>query len=383
MNVSFLLQDTGAVYGAEKATLDLAEGLQREGVKVVLLLMEEIRCNFGSGLRDEVRNRGLSYELLPCGGRLSCAVIAGLRAHARLFRTDVLHGVGYKADVHAALAFWRGGARPVLVATVHGWLERPDWKERFYGFLDRRALRRFDAVIALSRFYEKRLVVAGLSASRIFRIPSGLPRASLPPVEQAERCRVGQPFTVGMLGRLSWEKNHDLLLDAIHFLQQEGVRLPVLVAGAGPECGRLVAEVQQLGLIDQVRWLGYTKPENFFPKIDAMVLCSRIENLPYSILEAMAWCRPVVATCVGGIPDLVVDGETGFCVESGDARALADRIKRLAENPDMVRTMGRHARQRLEQEFLMDRVVQEHLTLYERLAGGARQSNSQTGSDGR
>jgi glycosyltransferase involved in cell wall biosynthesis len=370
MNVCFFLQDTGSVYGAERATLDLAEGLRRQGANVTFALIEEVRFDLETGLRDELKRRGMAVMFLPCRRRCSRTVLNALRAHVALLRTDVLHCVGYKADVHAAWAFFRE-SRPALVAAVHGWLERPDWKERFYGWLDRKALRRFDAVIALSRFYEQRLAEAGIPRQRIVRIPSGLPREVLPALEETQHRNSDGAFTVGLMGRLSWEKNHAMLFEALGILKRQNIRVTAYVAGRGAERTRLLERARQFGISDQIQWLGYAPQDRFFPLIDAMILCSRIENLPYSILEAMAWRRPVIATRVGGIPDLVVDGETGYIVPPDDAIALADKIKWLTERPEVAQEMGRRARERLEQEFLSDRAVREHLALYERLMGAA------------
>lgn len=370
MRVAFLIQDTGAVYGAERATTDLADGLRQQGCDIRLLLIEEKRRDLGTAFREELQRRQLPYSLLPCGGRFSWSVVAGLQTMAATEQLDVLHAVGYKADVHMMLAFSRS-PRPVCVSTVHGWLERPDWKERFYGFLDRRALGKFDAVIALSRFYERRLLTAGLEHKKLALIPSGLAKASLPALDATQqRDHQNRGFTIGMLGRLSWEKNHELLLTALAILKKRGTEPSVIIAGEGAEKSALQRRAVELRVDARIEWAGYMPADLFFKQIDGMVVCSRIENLPYSILESMAWCRPVIATNVGGIPDMVVDGETGWLVPPADALALADRIQEWVNQPARAKDMGLRARVRLEGCFTLDRCVEQHVQLYTRLIEG-------------
>lgn len=370
MRVAFLIQDTGWVYGAERASMDLAGGLQKRGCEVCFLLIEEKRRDLAAAFRKELQRRHLRYSLLPCGGRFSWSVVTQLRAAAAAEQADVIHAVGYKADVHLVVALSKA-SRPVCVSTVHGWLERPDWKERFYGFLDRRALRRFNAVIALSRFYEQRLLMAGLHREKLVLIPSGLDKSIVPGVDRAQHRYGRNPeFTIGMLGRLSWEKNQEMLLDALAMLKQRGMQFSTILAGDGPEKTVLERRAMELGVNERIRWVGYIPADSFFEQIDVLVLCSRIENLPYSILEAMAWCRPVIATNVGGIPDLVVDGETGWLVPAGDAHALAERIQETARHPMVAREMGLRARQRLEKLFTLETCVEQHLRLYAKLIEG-------------
>ena len=361
MRILLLLQDTGKVYGAERATIDLAAGLQAAGDDPLLLLIHETRLGPDArGLRDAIAARGLPHRSVPVDGRFSRALVAGIRAAVREAGADVLHTTGYKADLHGGWAAGWGRRFP-FVSTVHGWLFRPDLKEQFYGWLNVQALRRADRVVALSRHYEQLLLDRGVSRERLARIPSGLDPASCPtgpwPAE-------GAPYTIGIAGRLSEEKNHALFLRAARCALDAGARIRFLIAGDGPLEQELRGRIAAAGLGAAVELAGFLPREAFLSRVDAVALCSRIENLPYSILEAMAWSRPVLATRVGGLPDLVDDGVTGLLVPPDEEQALADAMRRLASDPAASRRLGAAGRAKLEREFSPAAQIGAHRALY-------------------
>lgn len=147
MQVAFLVQDTGRVYGAERATLDLARGLA--GASCAVWLIEETRLGLArSDFKEALLAADLPCQSLPVDCAFCPALIRQLRERVAAERPDVVHTIGPKATTHAA---WGLKGRVPLVTTVHGWLFRPDLKERFYEWLELRAFRRFDRVVTLSR----------------------------------------------------------------------------------------------------------------------------------------------------------------------------------------------------------------------------------------
>ncbi|MBP7829436.1 MAG: glycosyltransferase [Kiritimatiellae bacterium] len=361
MRIAFLLQDTGRIYGAERATLDLARGLRSAGVEVAAWLIEESRLGLEkSQLKAAILDAGLPCVALPVQSAFSRDLLRALREKAGSERPDIVHTIGPKATVHAA---WALRGRLPLVTTVHGWLFRPDLKERFYEWLELRAFRRFDRVITLSRHYEHWLA-ARVGAGRVVRIPSGFQTRGEAESVAAVGDRGHSLLKFGMLGRLSWEKNHELFFRAARRFLDGGGAARFLVAGEGPERARLETLRAELGLETDVEMAGYAASEEFFRNVHALVQCSRMENLPYSIMEAMARERPVLATRVGGIPDLIEDGVSGFLVEPGDEAALAERMTRLADDPGLVVRMGKAGREKLEREFATGKNIEDHIKLY-------------------
>lgn len=370
MKVVFLLQDTRSLYGAEQAMVRLVEGLAAAGVAVRVLLLCETRLGGGASPLAAAFRRRVPVEEIPVAGRFSRAAIARIRECMARERADVLHSTGYKADWHAVLAAKQGTLFPV-VSTVHGWLFRWNLKELVFQALNLRALRRFSRVIVLCGFYERYLRRHGLTPLQLAQIPTGVRADDLAP--RAEACRLweanGEIFTFGLLGRLSSEKNHAMLLRAAVRLARDLGTSPrswrILIAGDGPLRGKLEARIARLGLADRVELAGWMESPEFFRRAHVLVQCSRVENQPLSVMEAMAWMRPVLATRVGGLPELVVDGETGRLVRNGGARALAAAMKEYLAAPEKARADGLRARERLEVDFPFDRMVRDHLGLYE------------------
>lgn len=370
MKVAFLLQDTRALYGAEQATVRLVEGLAAAGVSVQVLLLHEIRLGAGNSPLAEALRRRVPVTEIPVAGRFSRSAIERIQDVMVREGIEVLHSTGYKADWHAGIASEWGALFPV-VSTVHGWLFRWNLKERLFQMLNLRALRRFSRVIVLCGFYERKLRGYGLSPLQLARIPTGVQADSI--VLRAEARRLweapGEVFTFGLLGRLSSEKNHDLLLRAAARLSRDLGTSPrswrIRIAGDGPLRERLRKRIDRLGLADRVTLAGRMEPDEFFRQVHVLVQCSRVENQPMSVMEAMAWMRPVIATRAGGLPELVRDGETGRLIRTGSVRALAAAMKDYLVAPEKAHADGLRARAGVETEHPFDRMIQDHIGLYE------------------
>lgn len=370
MKVVYLLQDTRALYGAEQATVRLVAGVAAAGVAVRVLLLRETRLGAGPSPLAEALRRRAPVEEIPVVGRFSRAAVARIRAVMAQERAAVLHSTGYKADWHAAFAS-KGGVLFPVVSTVHGWLFRWNLKERLFQYLNLAALRRFNRVIVLCGFYERYLRRRGLTPLQLARIPTGVQADGI--VSRAEARARGAPpgdvFTFGLLGRLSSEKNHALLLRAAARLARDLDTSPrswrIRIAGAGPLRGTLEKRIARLGLAERVELAGWLDAPEFFRRVDVLVQCSRVENQPLSVLEAMAWMRPTIATRAGGLPELVVDGQTGRLVPTRGVRALAAAMKEYLVAPERARADGLRARERLEAEYPFGRMVADHVGLYE------------------
>lgn len=370
MKVAFLLQDTRALYGAELATVRLVEGLAAAGVSVAVLLLHESRLGPGASPVAAALKRRVPVVEIPVAGRFSRTAVAQIREYMVREKADVLHSTGYKADWHAGLAA-QWGVRFPVVSTVHGWLFRWNLKERLFQALNIRALRRFTRVIVLCNFYERYLRRCGLSPLQLAHIPTGVRADAL--VTRAEAGRLwadpGAVFTFGMLGRLSAEKDHALLLRAVARLARELDASPrswrILIAGDGPLREGLHKRIRRLGLADRVTLAGRMEPAEFFRQVHVLIQCSRVENQPMSVMEAMAWMRPVIATRAGGLPELVRHGETGRLVRKGSTRELEAAMKACLAAPEQACAAGRQAREILERNYSYDLMIRDHIGLYD------------------
>ncbi|MEI8167476.1 MAG: glycosyltransferase family 4 protein [Chloroflexales bacterium] len=146
--------------------------------------------------------------------------------------------------------------------------------------------------------------------------------------------------------------------------------IPVLLVGDGPNLNLIRAEVAAAGLDELVQFTGRLSSEaktRAMSACDILVLPSLIEGLPYMITEALSYAKPVIASNVGGIPEQVLDGETGLLVPPRDALALANAIRSLVKDPNLVRRMGAGALQHYRQHFTLERMLDDHDALYQAL----------------
>ena len=179
-------------------------------------------------------------------------------------------------------------------------------------------------------------------------------------------------FAVGWIGRMTTVKRTDDVLVAFKRLRDRGVDACLCMVGDGPDRAQLERRAHDLGIVRDTLFLGYQEDvAPFYAAFDALVLPSSNEGTPVSAIEALAAGRPVVATRVGGVPDVVEEGEDGFLVEPGDTDELADRLAQLARDPALRKRMGEAGRQRVLPRYAVERLVDDVDRLYRSLLSGA------------
>jgi glycogen synthase len=173
------------------------------------------------------------------------------------------------------------------------------------------------------------------------------------------------------IGRLSKEKGFDLALTAFACIVRRVPDLRLVMAGDGPERRRLENQAVEMGLKDTIQFLGWVAPENVPELINTatlVVMPSRAESLPMVALQAAQRARPVVGTRVGGLPEVVIDQETGFLVDKENPEALANAIAFLLDHPKRATRMGQAARDRVQRKFNWQQHVDSYDKLYRKLA---------------
>jgi glycosyltransferase involved in cell wall biosynthesis len=204
-----------------------------------------------------------------------------------------------------------------------------------------RTLRRVDALVCPSAYLASRAVAWGIDEERVTVIPNAAPPLPALPERDAARARFDvEGPTLAFAGRITGQKALGVALDAL--AQVQGVAL--LVAGDGPDLEDVRRGSSERGLDGRVRFLGPLGRDDvlaLFRAADASLLSSSWENFPHTVVEALAVGTPVVATAVGGVPELVRDGENGLLVPAGDAGALADAIRRVVGEPGLRERLAR------------------------------------------
>jgi glycosyltransferase involved in cell wall biosynthesis len=286
---------------------------------------------------------------------------------------DILHSHKFGSNVWAA-GLTTLARPPVFVAHEHTWSYRGN---RLRVLLDRRLIAaRADAFIAVSRDDQRKMVeIEGIRPEKTRFIPNGVDLEP-PPPDARKRIRrelglgVDQPV-IGTVAILRSQKALDVLIEAARMLRAEFPDLAVLIAGGhdrneAEEAMRLEALAAQSG--ETVRFLGLRDDvPSLLAALDVAVISSDYEGSPLSAMEYMEAALPVVATRVGGVPDIVVDGETGILVPPRDPAAIAAEVTRLLREPDLARRMGEAGRRRRRTEFDLSATVRRVEQLYEQL----------------
>lgn len=277
---------------------------------------------------------------------------------------DVVHTHGYRADVVAGTLARRRGY-PV-VSTVHGFTGG-GLKNRVFEWLQRRSLREYDAVVAVSRPMAVELRDVGLEPDRIHVVPNAWTPDARPLERTPARRELGLPpddCVLGWVGRLSSEKGPDVFLRAVAELAGEGHDVAASVVGEGPRRRGLEELSRELGIEGRVRFHGLVPDAaELYRAFDVFVLSSRTEGTPISLFEAVHARVPVVATRVGGVPD-VVSGDEAKLVPAEDPEALARAVAGVRQRPDRARERAESAARRLEEEFSVEPWLERYASVY-------------------
>jgi glycosyltransferase involved in cell wall biosynthesis len=354
----------GPVGGLERVVTTLAAAQRAAGsdVRVIAVLDEGVR---EPASLLALRDGGVPVEPVALPGRSYRLERRRLgEVLRRLGGTDLVHTPGYRADIQGGAVARRLGLP--TVTTVHGFTGGGP-KNRLYEWLQRRAFRRFDAVVAVSKPLGEALVSAGVPSGRVHVIPNAAPPpgAALSRVEA--RLELGLPsdgFAIGWVGRLSLEKGPDVLVEALALLPGDVTAVMIGDGRAGPTLRRLAAE-RRVG--ERIRWCGLVSDAGrLFPAFDCFVLSSRTEGTPIVLFEAMATDVPIVATAVGGVPD-VVSGRDAVLVRPEDPQALAEAVLNVRNDPAAARARAAGAHQRLVDERGVAPWVVRYEAVYRRL----------------
>lgn len=361
--------------GAESVVLALAAA-RADRTRVIIINQTAAADSAPHPLTDQLRARGVAVDEVRCGRR---RYFDEARAVARLLetsRTALLHTHGY----HGTLVGWMAArrARIPIVATVHGYLDR-DFKERLYGRLDRWVMRRFDAVIAVSRGVEDVLQRGGHARERLVVVKNGMPPLAQPHARARARELLGvssEGPIVGWIGRLSVEKGADLFVQAMAAMEPA---VTAIIVGDGPERPRLermAVELAQGSARQHIVFAGaQADAARLLSAFDVLALSSRTEGMPMVILEAVNAGVPVVAFRIGGIPDLLAE-DSAWLVPPLDPDALRHALREALASPDEARRRAAHAKEVLTLELSTEKWVERVWAVYSQVQ--SRSGNTPT-----
>jgi glycosyltransferase involved in cell wall biosynthesis len=348
------------VGGAERVVVNLANALA-ESHEVAIVCTKRI-----GALRDQL-SRSVQVECLDKREGNDFRLAGKLANCIRSFRADAVHSHHWGVLLDAGLAVTRANDA-VFVHTVHG--KYPAYSSGFVSrgkkilrhFLERRIANRAASIVCVSdALVDYVQEEVGIARSNLSVIVNGTSIADA--IERSPRD--SGELTLAAVGRLAAVKNYALLLEAFSLLHRRGIGLRLKIVGDGPERAALEAQARAAGVQDRVEFLGFrTDVSAILARADVFVLSSLSEGLPMAALEAMQVSLPIVATRVGGMPQVVNEGANGFLVDSGNAEQLADRIRFLAEHRDLLLQYGAASRALLVRNFSAAAMVDAYSRLY-------------------
>lgn len=383
MNVQLLVHGL-PVGGTEVMVCHLARKLRELGNEVAVGCLDAV-----GDLGERLAGEGFAVEAYGRRPGFDARLIWKLRRSVRKGRFDVVHAHQYTPFFYAALAKTLTGVP--LVFTEHGrfYPDLPSAKRRLFNRVFAGSANRITAV---SRGVQESLVrVEGFAAERIEVVYNGIDLAKFAPRsaagKTAARSMLGLPTqarVIGTVGRLDSIKNQPLLLHAFSLVLKRAPDAHLVIAGDGPEMEKLRTVAARLGLVDRAHFLGQRSDvDQIYAALDVFALSSFSEGTPMTIIEAMAASTPIVSTGVGGIPEIVADGEEALLVqgippavegESGPgAREYVERfaaaLERVLLDPALAQKLASRGKARAHREFSLEAITARYHDIYRSAAG--------------
>ena len=316
---------------------------------------------------EEARRRGIQVEVLVQRSRYDPRLVLQALSAIRRTRPAVIQSHGYKSALLALIC--RGLTGTPWVAFSHGYTDE-DYRISLYNRMDRRLLRRADRVVAVSAAMARMFAKAGIPNERLRIVHNAVEPADhrLDADGSAFRqfCGVGpDDLLVGVVGRLSPEKGQGVFIEAFGDVVTHLSRAKAVLVGDGPERVRLEQRVQEAGMADRIVFSGHRQDvSEIYAALDLVVIPSWSEGLPNVLLESMLHGKAVVATDVGGVPEVLGSARVGWLVKAGAPAQLGDAIREALCDADKRDAHGRAGAAHVRKEYSPARRADQIMAVY-------------------
>lgn len=351
--------------GAQTALFELLSNINRERFQPTVSCL----YNGDHDIAQKIRDEKIPVQDLGMTSKLRVDAFVRMYKLIRKQRPTILHTWMFHANIPGRLLGRIAGV-PIIISSERVMEMESPWRLR----VNRETARYVDRICCVSENVAKYVKnVIKIKESKISVIQNGIAidhfsRASNIVDIRDELDLAEEAPIVAVLGRLHRVKGHKYLIEAWAKLQSSHKSIQLLIIGSGEERQNLEDQSASLGIQSSVKFIGYRPDASYLlPSIDIAVLPSISEGMPNAALEAMLAGKPMVATRVGGTPEVVLDGRTGILVPPKDPDALARAIDQLLSNPYMAEEMGAAGRQRVKDHFDLKQTVLQTEELYENL----------------
>ncbi len=349
----------GSVYGGGAQTAYLLNGLASSKDRHALI------CDAESGLAGQIKNTHATVHAISCAGDADPRTLLTLFSIIRKQRPDLVHIHSRRGEFLSACASSFQGIRVVLSRRVDNPPNRIDatLKNGVYS-----------KIIAISAAVKSILESHGIQKEKICLIPDGVDTAAYAPAKGTSgtlRRELGIPehaVIAGVIAQLIERKGHHVLIEALSKIGAPPDELRVLFFGRGTLEKSLRRMVRDRGLDRSIIFCGFRSNLNqLIPQLDLLIHPALSEGLGVALLEASACAVPIIASRVGGIPEIVEDGETGLLAAPGNAAELAGKLRQLINSPIERGRLGIAGRRRVLEHFSTDQMIAKHERLYRSL----------------
>lgn len=351
--------------GPERQMLGLADHLPSHYKTTFLSFSEGGRC---APFLEIAKARGYRASSLKNDTPWLRAATTELTKSISDLGTSILCCHGYKAALLGRIAARRQGI-PV-VAISRGWTAE-SWKVSLYELLDKINLRWMDAIVCVSEAQAQRVAATGAPGSRIEMIPNAIDPDRFTTRKEGNQGRLQSLFSsrrrliVGAAGRLSPEKGFDLFIEAAIQLADEDESLGFVHFGNGILHKQLSEKIHKAGAQDRVILAGFRDDlDELLPQLDLMILPSYTEGMPNVVLEAQAAGAPVIATAVGGTPEIIEHGNTGLLIKPGSIKALTAAMRALITDDTHRQAMATAGQHHVRQSFTFHNQAERYHKLF-------------------
>ena len=368
--------EADSITGPAKNLLEFARQAARENVVTTIATFVRGSGNAFTKAAEEISADTSSIELvkIPEKGPFDPGTLRSLRDIVATTQPDIVQTHAVKSHFLARMS-GLGNGRP-WVAFHHGYTW-PNAKAKAYNQLDRWSLRAAAKVFTVSVPFREELTAIGVNPSRIEIIHNAIPanwgkggRGQRAKVLRASVGIADDRNVVLIVGRLSREKDHLTLLEAFQNLPAEA-KAHLVIVGEGPERPRIEQRARELGIVKRITMTGHQdSAAPWYGAADLAVLSSLSEGSPNALLEAMATKVPIVATAVGGIPEMVTDGESALLVQPGDVAGMSLAMKRLLLEPALAFQLQQRALELIFERHRPEARMRLLLAIYRSITNG-------------
>ncbi len=362
MKILHLISSAG-LYGAETVVLNLTAAQKAFGHEPVIGVFHN-KHRPHLELASEAEKRDLPVQIFECNGRFDRSTVRAIRSFVSSHSVDIVHTHGYKSDIYGRFAVKQPGT--AFVATCHLWT-RATRSIRFYEFLDSLVLRSARRIVGVSDAITEALAKSGVPEAKLATVYNGtdLQRFNSRSPSLRNELGLGNRLLIGTVGRLEAQKGIEYFIRAAGEVLAEFPDAQFVVIGEGSLRSQLRERIRDLNLDSNVHLLGERMDmAGVYASLDLFVLASIDEGMPMTILEALAAGRTVIATRVGAVGKLVVNGKTGLLVEPRDINALRNAILACLRDPAFARRLAANGEQHVRNSFSAEAMARNYEEIY-------------------